>query len=167
MIKPLLLSAALFSLTACASADSDPPSLASRPIEGIMDQPMRAIAPVPSTANPALLARITALVEDADAGEQAFQETLASAETAIANAAGSAPESEAWIVAQLHITALDSVRSDTIAALGELDAIQAEHAASGRPVETDRLYQARVYVAALFAIQAERYEAMRNRVSAY
>ena len=60
-------------------------------------------------------------------------------------------ESEAWIEAQLAVSALDSQRSETVRALGGLDSILARQTLAGEPAETERLLAAREQVAALYA----------------
>ncbi len=145
-------------LAACGVPEGETPSLAARPIEGIADAPMRAIAAVPSASDAALASRISDLVSRAEQGQSAFAIALPRTRSAV-SAAGSA-ESESWIDAQTALSALDSARSPTTSALGELDAILADQALFGEPAETDRLLDARMRVTALDAEQAEHYEAL-------
>ena len=147
-------------LTACAGPEGEAPSIGSRPIEGILDAPIRGIAPVQSTSSAALSAEIDALIHQAEAGHSGFAANYPAAQNAITSAAGSAIESEAWIAAQLAISALDSARSETVRALGSLDAILAEQAVSSAPAETEKLVDARVHVARLYDDQNTRYDAL-------
>ncbi|MBC2778008.1 hypothetical protein [Parasphingopyxis marina] len=156
--------ACLLALISCAGPEGEPPSLGPRPVEGILDAPVYAIAPVPSADDPALAARIDGLVAQAEQGEQAFLAAYPAAQSAIAAASNAAVESEAWIEANLAISALGNAGSPTTTALGELDGIFAEQAASGEPAETARLAAARDRVATLHAGQAARYDALNGRL---
>ena len=159
-LLPLLLLAA-----GCIAAEADPPSLGPRAIEGVLDEPARAIAPVASADDPALAARIGELVAEAEAGDARFAEQLPAAEQAVSRAAGSVAESEAWIVAQVELSALEGARSPTTTALGALDEIFARQAIDGAPAETEALSTARERVAALYEGQAERFSALQAMLS--
>jgi hypothetical protein len=164
-MKPrFALIACLFTLASCAGPEGEPPSLGPRPIEGILDAPVYAIAPVPSASDPALATRIDGLVAQAEEGEQAFLAAYPAAQSAVAAASNAAVESEAWIEANLAVSALGSARSPTTTALGELDGILAGQAASGEPAETARLAAARDRVAALHTSQSARYDALNGRL---
>jgi hypothetical protein len=158
------LPALALTFTACAGPEGEPPSLGPRPIEGILDAPVYAIAPVPSASDPALASRIAEIVGQAEQGEHAFQEAYPAAENAVAAASGAALESEAWVEAHLAVSALDSARGPTTTALGELDGILADQAATGEPAETERLLAARERVAALHASQNSRHQALNGRL---
>lgn len=145
-------------LAGCAGPEGEAPSLAPRPIEGVLDEPVHAIAPVRSTSDSALAARIDALVGEAEAGHSAFAASYPAARQSVERAAGSAIESEAWIEAQLAVSALESARSATVQALGSLDGILAGQALAGAPSETQRLLAARERVAALYAAQNAQYD---------
>ena len=112
MIRASLVSLTIL-LTACAGPEGEAPSVASRPIEGILDAPIRGIAPVQSVSSATLSAEIDALIDQAQAGHSGFAENYPAAQSAIASAAGSPIESEAWIAAQLAISALDSARAES------------------------------------------------------
>lgn len=150
--------------TGCIGVEADPPSLGPRDIEGVLDEPAYAIAPVPSAEDPALAARIAEFVRDAERGEDAFDAMLPAVRRTVAAAAAAPAESEAWIVAQLELSALGATRSPTTTALGALDEIYARQTLDGRPAETDALLAARERVAALYESQAERYDALDARL---
>ncbi|NNC72292.1 MAG: hypothetical protein HKN78_05380 [Sphingomonadaceae bacterium] len=158
MFARLFLSSSLFALAACGVSESNPPSLAYRNVEGIMNRPMRAIAPVASASDPALASRIAELVAQAEGGQGDFAAALPRTRSAVSAAGGA--ESESWIAAQLALSVLDSSRSETVAALVELDAIFAAQTSAGEPAETERLLTARERVIALYQGQAESYEAL-------
>lgn len=159
-LRSLLPPLAMFGLAACAVAETNPPSLAHRDVEGILDQPMRAIAPAASANDPALASRIGELVAQAEVGQRDFAAALPSAQSAVQRARGAARESEAWIAAQLAISALDGTRSETTTALGELDAILGAQTAGGALAETDRLTEAREQVLALYDAQNASYQTL-------
>ncbi|WP_299328246.1 hypothetical protein [Parasphingopyxis sp.] len=164
MIRRAAICATPLLLLACAGPEGEPPSLATRSIEGVLDEPVRGIAPVRSAADPALAAEIDRLVSQAGAGDRDFGAAYPAAERAVAAASGSSMQSETWIEAQLAVSALDSARAETIAALGDLDSMLAEQTASGRPAETNRLVAAREQVAALYESQNARYDALNRRL---
>ena len=164
MIRRAAICAMPLLLLACAGPEGEPPSLGTRPIEGVLDEPTRAIAPVPSATNAALAAEIERLVNQARAGDSDFDAAYPSARQAVDMAAGRPAESEAWIEAQLAVSALDSARAETITALGALDTILAEQTVRGEPAEIDRLVDARDQVAALYASQNERYDSLNGRL---
>lgn len=149
---------------ACAGPQPNPPSLAPRAIEGVLERPVQVTAPVASADDAALAARIAGLVDEAVEGERAFSEALPEARQAIAAAEGDAAQSEDWIVAQVALSALDGYRAPTTRALGELDAILAEQTLAGEPAETEVLIAARDRVASLYASQVEAYEALAGRL---
>lgn len=157
-IAPLL---ALLLAAGCSMPEADPPSLGPRAIEGVLDEPAYAIAPVASADDPALAARIAELVAEAEAGDARFAELLPPTERIVSRAAGSPAESEAWIVAQVELSALDGARSPTTTALGALDEIFARQAIDGAPAEAQRLAAARARVAALYEAQARRVSALQ------
>lgn len=163
IIRAIILSSALL-LAGCAGPEGQPPSLSSRSIEGILDEPIRGIAPLQSSDDAALAGQIDVLVAQAEAGNTVFTSEYPITEIAIAEAAGSAVESEAWIVAQISVSALDSARSETVRALGALDAILADQALNAAPSETVRLLEAREHVAMLYDAQNTRYDRLQAQL---
>lgn len=149
-------------LLACAGPEGEAPSLAPRPIEGILDQPVHAIEPVESVDNAALAAEIETLVGRAEAGHHTFSARYPATRDAVTAASGAALESESWIAAQLALSALDSARSSTVEALGMLDGILAEQALAGAPSETQRLLAARERVSALYEDQNALYDPLNR-----
>lgn len=145
-------------LLACAGPEGEAPSLAPRPIENILDEPIHAIEPVESTSDAALAAEIDMLVRQAESGHDTFTASFPATRDAVTAAAGRPLESESWIEAQLAVSALDSARSSTVEALGLLDGILAGQALAGAPSETQRLLAARERVAALYEEQNALYD---------
>jgi hypothetical protein len=141
-------------VTGCAEGGAYP-SLASRPIEGIMDKPITpAIAP-PVTANPERASRIATLLGQAETADRAFRSAQGEAERAVAAAAGAARGEERWIVAQQQLSRLEAARvpvGHVLADLDELGVAQADAASSGTPsAEADALASAFARVTALDA----------------
>jgi Meckel syndrome type 1 protein len=167
---------ALFlSLTACA-AQGPFPSLAPRAAErglagGSAPAPCPADAaaqaevaeaqPVPTPSDPALRARLAALLDQARQGQRSFAEILprVASSAALAGAAGS----DSWIAAQQEISRLDVARTRTADAVAELDSLSIPRAA-------DRSLNAEDYEAVLQAEEearaiAERQQAELGRLS--
>jgi hypothetical protein len=96
---------ALF-LSGCAGAPQSYPSLAKRPIE---NAPIAEIAPppAPAAADPALQSEIARYAAQADKGATAFNAAYAKAEKAVAAARNAGVSSEAWVDAQVAISALE------------------------------------------------------------
>ena len=140
---PTLLFAGLILLSGCATNGAFP-SLQYREIErrfsdlprcgreACADDPdtdEQAAPPAPIADDPALGARIGALTTQAREGQRRFAAALPLANRA-AGRAGAAG-SESWIEAQQELSRLESARSDTVAALAELDALAVERRAAG------------------------------------
>ena len=81
-----------------------------------------------SPADPALQAALAKQVAAAEAGDKIFANQRATAEAAIAKAAGAAPGSEDWIQAQETITALETARTAARDAAAAIDALRSEPA---------------------------------------
>jgi len=116
---------ALFALGALAdSAAAKPfPSLAKRPSETRDRTPPAPQAIVPAAPDPQLVAQVEGLAEQIARGEAAFRARLDTGRTAVASAERAAPSSEAWVNAQVAISALDNARYDSVAGLAGLDSL--------------------------------------------
>lgn len=169
MLRRLFAFLALFlvgSLDAPAAA-RDYPSLARRPIESRDRGEVTASGPVePAPADPALVAEVATLSQKAAAGDAAFQTKLADGRTAVAQADGADPVSESWVVAQVAISALDSARYDSVAALASLDTLHVErmNAADSARVAADMatVDPTRADVLAMVDRQNDALDALRN-----
>lgn len=117
--------ALLFALaTGCASPSGDVPSLQPRSAETI-DPRLPVGQPVNDRpVDPALVARLDALVSQARAGEAEFEAAIEAARLA-ATSAGD-PQSEGWIVAQEALSGAIKAREAVANAMGEVDGIGAE-----------------------------------------
>ena len=136
------------SLASCATPDSDRyPSLGIRDVERAQGQfepvpaePL-AVPPVEIPLDGPLDDRLAALREAATASHRAFTAAAPAATRAANAAAGSATGSTAWAAAQVALADLDSARSMTAIALGDLDTLMVSRAVQGedlRAVEAVR-----------------------------
>lgn len=138
--QSLLPLCALMLLPACAGeVAGEVPSLAKRPYE-LSPEQVAALANTPldgagdsglrdgpaPTLPPATAAAMEAALTDHRAGQNAFARELAPTRSAIAAGRGAAVGGEAWVVAQMALTRLDSARAPSMAALGALDSLYAQ-----------------------------------------
>lgn len=157
----LLLLCAL-PLAACAQVVDDVvPSLAKRPYELTPEQiAALATSPLellpgdsgerdgPAPALPAgAAARMDAAMAQHQTGSTAFAREVAPTRAAIGAARGAAVGGEAWVVAQMALTRLDSARAPSVAALGALDALYAETVSALGVNNARRIAEARANVA--------------------
>lgn len=154
-------------LSGCASAPQTYPSLAKRPVESA---PIAEVAPppAPAPADAALSAEIARYVQQADTGAATFDKAYASADRAVRAASGAAVSSDAWVAAQISISALESARNDSVSALASLDTLYvqrsnavAEGKAQGGIQDIDA---ARAAALALVDGQNDRIDAMKARL---
>ena len=131
------------------------PSLAARPIEGIMDKPVVETVAPPAVPDSARAGRIASLLDQAETADRAFRSTQAETEHAVAAAAGTGTGDERWIVAQQQLSRLEAARvpvGHVLADLDELGVAQADAASSGTAsAEADALASAYARVTALDA----------------
>ena len=155
----------ILTLSACAAPGGPYPSLQPRAAEAI-DPRVPVVRPVndrPVTAG--LTARLSALVEQAQSGDAAFDGAASAAER-LAAAAG-APQSESWIAAEEALTAAIASRRPTATALGDIDAIAAtdlQTQAGIAPNDFAAIKSAAATVAAIDRRQAERVDAIQKRL---
>lgn len=118
-MRAVLLTLSTLALTGCLDRGQYP-SLMPRAYESADRGP----PPPPPPAPPAradIVARATALVGEARAGQSAFAAELARVRPVIARAG--AADSEAWIAAHEALSGLDASRVATVTSLAELDAL--------------------------------------------
>lgn len=120
-------------------------------------------APAPVVgSDPALRARVAALIAAAGAGQAEFDALLPQAEAQAARA-GSA-RSEAWIEAQQRLSRLEAARGRTVDALSELDVLGIRPAAG--PAVNDEDYAAVLAAAEQVRLLSEAQDAAIDRVAA-
>ncbi|WFL77577.1 hypothetical protein P7228_00500 [Altererythrobacter arenosus] len=110
-------------LGACAGSSDRYPSLAVRDAErvsGSFAAPAESDRPAPAAASAEMLASVDSLLAAAQSSHQQFLSAAPGAERTV-GAAGSGPGSNSWAAAQVALADLDSQRSETAIALGELD----------------------------------------------
>ena len=110
-------------LGACSTPSGPYPSLAPRAAEAIDPR-----VPIPSEvrigpADANLRAHLSALIDQAQAGDSQFEAAAANAER-LAQAAGP-PQGESWVAAQQALSAAQAARGPTTRALGDIDGIAA------------------------------------------
>ena len=149
----------------CTEPPRNVPSLAPRAAEAIDPR-----VPIPSAviAGPAdanLSAHLAALIDQAEAGDSAFQGAAAEAER-LAQAAGS-QQSESWVVAQQALSVAQSARAATTRALGDIDALAAtalERQGGLPPGNLAAIQKAASRVTAIDNRQSARIEAIESRL---
>ena len=162
-----LLAALALMLSGCASAPQNYPSLAKRPIESA---PVADVAPppAPQPADAALSAQIARYAEQADKGASAFDAAYAKADRLVGAARTAGVSSDAWVSAQVAISALDAARNDSVSALASLDTLYVQRSndvadgqAAGGVQDIDA---ARSAALALVDQQNDRIDALKARL---
>jgi hypothetical protein len=163
MRRALILTS--LALGACAPAGGPFPSLQPRAAEAI-DPRLPVVRPMNDRpVDPALAAKLAALVSQAREGDAAFQPVAANADRVTQNAG--APQSEGWIAAQEAVSAAIAARGPTARALGDIDAIGAVALQTNRgiaPNDLAAIQSAATEVGALDQRQAERIKALQQRL---
>lgn len=116
-------------LGGCASAGQYP-SLARRDAERVAASamPVAAASPAPAAprvASEGLAGKLSALVAQARGADSRFAARRSRAETLVGAARGAAIASEAWSVATVAVSELESARSEAMIAMADLDAMNA------------------------------------------
>ena len=155
----------LLTLSACAAPGGPYPSLRPRAAEAI-DPRVPVVRPINDRpVTPGLAARLSALVDQAQSGNAAF-DAAASAAERLASGAG-APQSESWIAAQEALTAAIAARRPTATAIGDIDEIGAtalQTQAGIAPNDFAAIKSAAATVGASDRRQAERVNAIQKRL---
>lgn len=165
--RRLFTALALF-LSGCAGAPQSYPSLAKRPIESA---PIATASPpaAPIPADAALSADIARHVGQAGRGAAAFDAAYAKADKAVRDAAGATVSSDAWVAAQVAISALEAARNDSVSALASLDTLYVQRSnavADGKAMGgLEDVDAARSAALALVDQQNDRIDAMKARLS--
>jgi hypothetical protein len=167
-LAPALVLASLAMASGCA-APGPFPSLAQRPAEREyaaerVDAPKPPPAPLPD--DPAVAARVGALVAEARAGDAEFDRAYASAAAAAGRAGG--PGSDSWVEAQQALSRATAAQAGTGKALADLDAYSTQRAQAGglSAADMNRLREAGAQVQAIAEGQharIDRLEAMLRR----
>lgn len=155
----------ILALAACSSTGGPYPSLQPRTAEAI-DPRLPVVRPINDRpVTPALASRLAGLVNQAHAGEGAFDAAAGNAEHLAASAG--ARQSESWIVAQEALTAAIAARKPAANALGDIDALGAEalqRQGGLAPNDLAAIKRASSEVAAIDDRQAARIDAIQKRL---
>lgn len=161
---PILLLTA--SVAGCSSPGGPYPSLQPRAAEAI-DPRLQPPAPVNDRpVAPALAAQLAALIDQARAGNAAFEPAAAAAERS-ATSAGP-PQSESWIVAQEALSAAIAARKPTAMAEGDIDALGASALQTHggiAPSDLKAIQDAAALVASIARAQTDRTDAIQRRLN--
>jgi alkylhydroperoxidase family enzyme len=128
----------VFILPGCASENGKFPTLERRPYETNtpLSTPVAVPVAAPVTLSAALQSKIDAMLARHRSANAQFNSGLSQVQTLAQNASSSAQGSENWVNAHMQLTRLDKKRSDSVAALGEIDALIAEQ------IDSDSVYVA-------------------------
>lgn len=169
--SPSITSAALvlaLGLGACQSASGDYPSLAIRDIERAegrfetVETPQLDVPEVPTGLTGPLPERLAALSQSARAAHERFLAAQPEASRLTAAASGASIGSDAWASAEVALSDLDSIRSDTAIALADLDILAI--AASVQSEERTAIDATRAEVLALIAQEDDALRDLRGRM---
>jgi|TARA_R110002012_G_scaffold213179_7_gene384270 hypothetical protein len=167
--KHLVLPLTVFLLAGCAAGSGDGyPSLAVRDVERAegtfepVPSPRLDVPQVPVELAGGLDARLSALVEQARQAHADFTGAVPSAERRVQAASGSAVGSDIWAAAQVALADLDSARSISAIALGDLDILYT--AATVQAEDATPIAAARMTVIALVAEEDDVLARLRAQV---
>ena len=162
---PVLLP--ILALGACQTATTQAePSLAPRAAEAIDPRLPVEVAVDPRPVDPALAARLSALLAEARASAAAF-DSAEPAARAKAAAAGE-PESESWVAAQAALSELDRARAPFARAIADLDELRSASARSGdraSPADIAALEAAAAELLAVSERQSAALDSIRRRIA--
>jgi len=161
----------ILATTACADRDRFP-SLARRPAERAYGTALPAPGPTPDAQAPipadaSLVARLTALTDQARKADAKFIARRPAAERAVSAARGTAVGSDAWSVAQVALAELDSARSEGMVAMADLDrllVVAAQGAVDGPRADLDAVAPAHAEVDHLMDTELATLNTLRARV---
>jgi hypothetical protein len=152
-------------LAGCAAPGGPYPSLQPRAAEAI-DPRIPVVGPMNNRpVAPALAARLSELVAEAERGNAAFDDPASEAERLAASTGG--PRSEGWIAAQEALTNAIAARRITATALGDIDELAAVTLQTQRgiaPNDLAAIKNAAAEVAALDQRQSDRIDAIQKRL---
>ncbi|WP_373489887.1 hypothetical protein [Parasphingorhabdus sp.] len=157
------------SLSGCAMQQGDFPSLQKRPYEDepVMDAPAAAL-PVQSSLPAELQVRLDAAMAQSQTAHDRYQARLPGVRSRVEAARNAAVSSESWVVAQMEMAALEIVRSPSVEALADIDALYREQLL--RQMEEGQTGGAAIIASQREAVLAQvdsqqaEIEAMKNRL---
>ena len=155
-------------LSGCTGGQLTYHSLAKRPIESA---PVAQAAPPPApvAADAQLTEQIARFTAQAETGRTGFDAAYAKAEKAARAASGSSVSSDAWVAAQVAISALETARNDSVSALASLDTLYVNRTsaiADGKESGgLDALDSARTTALAIVDSQNDRIDALKAQLA--
>lgn len=152
-------------LAACASNNTDYPSLAIRDaerVEGTFEAASPAALPQPDPVAEGTLGQLAQLREAARNAHNAFTSAVPEARRLVAAARGAGTSSDRWAAAQVALADLDSSRSQATIALGDLDLLFVD--ATLDYTQRDEIAATRDEVAGLIARQDRILAELRNLI---
>ncbi len=158
---------ALALLTGCAGRQAEFPSLAKRPIEGGMNEPVVGSAlpaPIATPLDEANLAKAAAAVRTARDGESIFEAALGPAQRAVEKAKGAPFGTEAWIEAQMAVSALERTRLPVKTALSDIDDIEGTLISGNAAADLTKLVEASRVISSIDAEQARSVERLLTQL---
>tara|TARA_R110001606_G_scaffold161404_1_gene305294 strand:+ start:437 stop:952 length:516 start_codon:yes stop_codon:yes gene_type:complete len=121
---PALVTIITVTLSGCGMQQGDFPSLQKRPYE---DEPVMDEAAAPATANSVLsadqLIKLSAAVKSSNSADEQFQAKLPAVKRRVDAARGAAQSSESWVVAHMELAEMEILRSPSVEALADIDAL--------------------------------------------
>ncbi len=175
MLHRLFAFLALFALGSPLNAQVEGrgyPSLSKRAAETrddkALDPAVQApLPPLPADADLAM--QVARLSSEVVAGDSAFQQAVPGGRSAVTAARAAAPTSEAWVKAQVAISALDSARYESVAAMAGLDTLYVERQNSVDPARVSAdlavIDPVRGRAMAMVDAQNDALDALRNALS--
>ncbi len=163
----LFLPPALLVLAGCAGSGGDYPSLAIRDVERAQGsfEPVRPdpldVPEVPVEFSGTLEQRLADLVGQARDAHERFAGAQSRTANLVAQAAGADSGSNRWAAAQVALADLDSIRSETAVALGELDILAV--AAAVQAEDRGTIISAREQVTGLIEVEDAALRDLRDR----
>ena len=127
---PLLLIISI-SLTACAMQEGDFPSLAKRPYEDVgatLEEADPVPVPTISSLPDDIRTKLDRALAQNNIAHAKFLRNLPTVKRRVQAARGSAVSSEAWVVAQMDLAALEIDRGPSVQALADVDALYTQRA---------------------------------------
>jgi len=175
MLHRLFAFLALFALGSPLNAQVEGrgyPSLSKRAAETRDEKALEPVVQAPLPPLPAdadLAMQVARLSSEVAAGDSAFQQAVPGGRSAVSAARSAAPSSEAWVTAQVEISALDRARYESVAAMAGLDTlyVQRQNSVDAARVSADLavIDPVRMRAMAMVDAQNDALDALRNALS--
>ena len=166
---PALVAIVTVTLSGCAMQQGDFPSLQKRPYEDVAGVDESAVpAPITVSLPAEQQSNLNAAVTKSGTAHKQFQAKLPAVKKRVDAARNAAVSSESWVAAHMELAALEMLRSPSVDALADIDALyrtQLEReSAEGQTGGTDIIAEQRNAVQAQVARQQTDMDAMTSRL---